>query len=249
MRIFRWLSAAPITPQLDLRRCGWQLAGANLGSEAAVRSPALARADHFEGGFWPEYPDWRFQSHRALVLLTGVDDQEARARLLRQGYGDVLGSQTSLREIEARALRIADQANALPRFREFGRLRLDLFARDGFVGQRPLGMHPREFALMWRLADSPGVAVGKKALVRDVWRMAHIPDTNSLAVHVFRLRSKLAHFGLAGLIKTAPAGGYYFDCGELPALFTPFLLASGDAQESAAMALSAEQVIPWEPKR
>ena len=189
------------------------------------------------------------QPQRALVLLTGVDDADARARFLRLGFGDVVDSHTSLREIEARALRIAALAKVLPHTREIGLLRLDLFARDGFVGQRPLGLHPREFALIWRLADSPGVPVGKKALVRDVWRMAHVPDTNSLAVHVFRLRAKLAIAGLAGLIKTAPTGGYYFDRRGQPAVFTPFLLADADGQEAAAMALSAEQAIPWEPKR
>lgn len=249
MRLFRWLSATPISPRIDLRRCGWQLAGPDHADEEAGRCPVLARADHLAGAGWGEYADWRGQSHRALILLIGVEDQDARARLLRLGFGDVLGSQTSLREVEARALRIGAQASALPRFREFGHLRLDLFARDGFVRQRPLGLHPREFALIWRLAETPGVAVGKKALIRDVWRMAHVPDTNSLAVHVFRLRAKLAIAGLAGLIKTAPSGGYFFDRGELPAVSASFLLAEADGQESAAMALSAEQTIPWEPKR
>ena len=159
-----------------------------------------------------------------------------------------MGSQTSLREIEARAMRIAAHARALPRTRDIGPLRLDLFARDGFVAHRALGLHPREFALVWRLAETPGVAVSKKALVRDVWRMAHVPDTNSLAVHVFRLRAKLAIAGLAGLIKTEPGGGYRLDRVAPVADVAPFMLASGDGQEARAMSLSAEQIIPPEPK-
>lgn len=35
-----------------------------------------------------------------------------------------------------------------------------------------------------------------------------MPDTNSLAVHVFRLRAKLGGAGLDGLVRTAPTGGY-----------------------------------------
>ena len=248
MRLFRWLSARTIPPRYDLSLCGWELAGPKLASDEARCSPALARANHLEHESWQEFADWLLQPQRALVLLTGVDDANERARLLRLGFGDVVDSQTSLREIEARALRIAAQAKALPRTREIGPLRLDLFARDGFVGGRPLGLHPREFALVWRLADSPGVVVSKKALVRDVWRMAHVPDTNSLAVHAFRLRAKLAIAGLAGLIKTEPAGGYYLDRGEPPAAFVTFMLAETDGQEAAAMALSAEQIIAWEPK-
>ena len=127
--------------------------------------------------------------------------------------------------------------DVLPRIRDHGRLRLDLLARDGFVGGRPLGLHPREFALIWRLADSPGIAVEKQALVSDVWRMAHVPDTNSLAVHVFRLRAKLAIVGLADLIQTAPSGGYWLMPSSPPATAAPFMLAETDGQEEAVMAL------------
>ena len=137
-----------------------------------------------------------------LILLIGIDDETARARLLRLGFGDVTGSSTNLHEIEARALRIAAQAETLPRMRRLGQLLLDLFARDGFAHGRRLGLHPREFALIWRLSDSPGEAVTKKMLIRDVWRMAYVPETNSLAVHVFRLRAKLASAGLEWMVQT-----------------------------------------------
>ena len=56
--------------------------------------------------------------------------------------------------------------------------------------------------------DTPGVPVGKLDLLRDVWRMSHVPETNSVAVHASRLRAKLATVGLAGLIQTTPGGGY-----------------------------------------
>lgn len=228
MRLFRWLSARTIPPRFDLRLCGWDLAGPDHASDEARRSPALARADHLEHESWQEFADWLLQPQRALVLLTGVDDANERARLLRLGFGDVVDSQVSLREIEARAMRIAAQAKSLPRTRDIGLLRLDLFARDGFVAQRALGLHPREFALIWRLA--------------------HVPDTNSLAVHVFRLRAKLALAGHAGLVRTEPSGGYYLNRAEPPAVFAPFMLAESDGQEAKATALSSEQIIPWEPK-
>lgn len=174
---------------------------------------------------------------RALILLVGVDDEAQRKRLLRLGFGDVLGSDASLDEIEARAQSIAARSETLPRIRTFGRLSLDLLARDGFVAGRPLGLHPREFALIWRLADTPGKAVEKQALVSDVWRMAHVPDTNSLAVHIFRLRAKLAIFGLADLIQTAPSGGYWLMPTSAPANTARFMLAETVGQDDAAMAL------------
>lgn len=108
-------------------------------------------------------------------------------------------------------VRLSDGEAMMPRFREAGDVTLDLFHRDARVEDRWLGLHPREFALMWRLADCPGERMTRRALLADVWRIHIEPETNSLAVHVARLRAKLEPFGLARLIATHPEGGYYFD--------------------------------------
>lgn len=74
----------------------------------------------------------------------------------------------------------------------------------GQADRRWIGLHPREFALMWRLAECPGEQVTKEALLTDVWRLRHEPETNSLEVHVSRLRDKLALSVLAWLVQTHP---------------------------------------------
>ncbi|MCB2080246.1 MAG: response regulator transcription factor [Novosphingobium sp.] len=145
---------------------------------------------------------------RGDMLLLGIDDSNERARLLRLGFGDVLGGSAHLGEIDARADRIASQKQTLPRVREFGPLRLDLLARDAFAGGRACGLHPREFELIWRLSDQPGIPVSKRTLVKDVWRLGHVPETNSLAVHVSRLREKLKVAGLERMVATSLSGGY-----------------------------------------
>lgn len=104
-----------------------------------------------------------------------------------------------------------ETALMMPRFREAGDVTLDLLHRDGRVVDSWLGLHPREFALLWRLAEQPGVCVSRKQLLADVWRIRYEPQTNSLAVHVARVRAKLEPFGLARLIATHPAGGYFLD--------------------------------------
>ena len=96
----------------------------------------------------------------------------------------------------------------IPRFREAGDVTLDLFHRDGRVDDRWLALHPREFALLWRLSDEPGTPVSAEVLLRDVWRLSFRPETNSLAVHISRLRAKLRVAGLDGLIETLPDGAY-----------------------------------------
>ena len=205
MRLFQWLCATEIPHALDLRRCGWRLTEAEAGSGDSVALAHLATMDpHAWTRLRHNYP----RPQHGRVLLLGVGDSARRARLLGLGFGDVLCDAPVLSEIAARAERVAERIEMLPRHRTIGPLRLDLFARDGFVAGRPLALHPREFALLWRLADRPGEAVSKQALLSEVWRLCHVPDTNSLAVHVFRLRAKLAGAGLEGYVRTAEAGGY-----------------------------------------
>lgn len=104
-----------------------------------------------------------------------------------------------------------DSDTMIPRFRDAGDIVLDLFHRDGRVDDRWLNFHPREFELLWRLAEEPGKRMSRKQLLRDVWRIEHEPETNSLAVHVARIRAKLEPVGLAGLISTHPDGGYFLN--------------------------------------
>lgn len=112
-----------------------------------------------------------------------------------------------------------DRAEMLPRLREIGDVTLDLLHRDGRIEDRWLGLHPREFDLLWRLAERPGERLTKRQLLADVWRINHMPETNSLAVHVARVRAKLDVFGLAHMLVTHPQGGYYLDAPSGPGVF------------------------------
>ncbi len=145
---------------------------------------------------------------RALTILIGIDDSAERADWLRQGFGEVLPARISLSELEMRASRVRMASEAEPRRRRHGTLELDLLLREGTVAGRRLGLHPREFSLLWRLAQTPGRAVAPQDLLSEVWQMSFRPETNSLAVHVCQLRAKLASAGLGGIVSTAPDGGY-----------------------------------------
>ena len=112
-----------------------------------------------------------------------------------------------------------DDETFIPRFRMAGEVTLDLFHRDGRVEDRWLGFHPREFELLWRLAESPGEPITRKQLLSDVWRIDYEPETNSLAVHVARVRAKLSAFGMADILATHPEGGYLLDAPSTAGLF------------------------------
>lgn len=212
---FCWLAPALIPPRYDLQACGWH----HVGKAESGRHPScvyLAPVGNLASPLASHLPSQPGMPRRRQIILLGVGMEQARARLLRLGFGDVLGRMETIHEIAARAERVARSAELIPRYRDFMNLRLDLFARDGFVRGRPLGLHPREFELIWRLAECPGEPVDKASLMAEVWRIGHDTGTNSLAVHVFRLRAKLRVAGLTAAIHTTPDGSYMLDLPDLP---------------------------------
>ena len=207
MRLFRWFSVGPIPTAYDLRRIGWQLMVDAQSSGRGEAHALLGRPHDLP------MPQWLTLSganlaQRKWMMMIDVSESTDRARMLRLGFGDAVGLGPSLDELETRVLRLAQYAEALPRYRWHGSLQLDLLAREAFVAGRAVGLHPREFALLWRLAETPEVSVCAAELLYDVWRLSFRPETNSLAVHVSRLRAKLRTSGVDGLVETLPGGAY-----------------------------------------
>lgn len=207
MRLFRWLSVGPIPTAYDLRHLSLQLL---VDEQSSGRGEAHAQLGRL---YDIPMPQWLSLAAASLVqgkwmMMIDVPESQDRARLLRLGFGDALGYGSSLDELELRVLRLTQHAEALPRYRQHCAVQLDLLARDAFVAGRAVGLHPREFALLWRLAEVPGEAVGTPELLYDVWRLSFRPETNSLAVHLSRLRAKLRTVGVDGLVETLPGGSY-----------------------------------------
>lgn len=206
MRLFRWFSAGPIPAAYDLRRLGWRLLGDSSSSGPAPHA-ALGCPHELQLDQWVNLSAASLVQRKWMMMLD-IDESIERARMLRLGFGDALGRAAGLDELETRVVRLTEMAEALPRYRLQGPVRLDLLAREAYVAGRALALHPREFALLWRLAETPGEAVSSAELLLDVWRLSFRPETNSLAVHVSRLRSKLRLAGVDGIVETDAAGNY-----------------------------------------
>lgn len=191
----------------DLRRLGWRLVEPGIELPQAEAPPLIAMPHRAVIADWITLVS-ASPLRRRRVLAVGVEDPAERARLLRLGFGDAIGGRLELAEVESRALRIEAAMRSLPRERRLGPLRLDLLHREAFVHGRAAGLHPREFLLLWRLSEEPGEAVPAAELRSDVWRLSFRPETNSLAVHLSRLRAKLRTTGLTGLIETGADGTY-----------------------------------------
>lgn len=197
---FGWTAGSDPPARWDLRRTGWELVELARAEVWLIDAGALA-ADGVRAFVEAE-------REKPRLVLLGVEDPAERAALLALGCGEALGSAIGLAELDIRARRLARLSGLVARLREAGPLTLDLVHRDGRVGDNWLALHPREFGLIWRLAEHPGRAVTRPELLRDVWRLRHEPETNSVQVHVSRLRTKLAAHGLRALVASDPGGGY-----------------------------------------
>lgn len=201
---FRWLSQGRIPSTFDLRLSGWSLDDRCEPSSDCI---GIIHAGHLAGNDDDLVLNFPGEVRRFIVVIGAASAQE-RARLLQAGFGEVVPGTIEAGEFEARASRLAELTRWLPRHRRLGELELDLLSREAFGHGKSLNLNPREFALIWRLADNPGEPVSKQDLIQDVWRMGFVPETNSIAVHMSRLRRKLGFVGMSGIIATASAGGY-----------------------------------------
>ena len=199
MGCFRWISPQRLPLGFDLRARGWRLAAA--GDPEAIDCVRLIDVPAIDPG------DPLSPAHRSRSLALGIADSRERALWLARGFGEALGWDTGLDELAARAGRLL--APAWAAIRRHGRLELDPAARDASVNGRRVRLFPREFALLWRLSEEPGMAVPRAELLHDVLGLTIEPGTNALAVHICRLRKKLHAARLSHLLVTGPGGGSY----------------------------------------
>lgn len=206
--IFCWLASQALPASLDLRQRGWELVAFDKDMPEIHGLIGLIDRASYEQGHWAEGLDCDPAERDRALIVIDVSCSRARAQLLRAGIGDAVAPDIFLDELDARARQIMNGLQSLPRVRRIGQLTLDLLEREAYVESRSLNLNPREFALIWRLSETLNRPVSKSTLIQDVWRMGFIPETNSIAVHMSRLRRKLDLVGAKDLIETIPAGGY-----------------------------------------
>ncbi|QWF80052.1 response regulator transcription factor [Amycolatopsis sp. CA-230715] len=135
-----------------------------------------------------------------LVILTARQDEMDVVVGLEAGADDYLTKPVRLAELQARLrahLRrgpVAPQRAALV----IGALEIDVAARRVTLGGSEVALRTKEFDLLAKLAEAPGVAVSRDTLMAEVWDAHWYGSTKTLDVHIAALRRKLGD--------TAPPG-------------------------------------------
>ncbi|WP_017670514.1 response regulator transcription factor [Blastomonas sp. AAP53] len=173
--------------------------------EAARHTPVLCDARRRAAmRAWLDDIPWR----TAPLVFIGVNAPGARARLMDSGADDAVSARIAPAELAARmhtALRSHAAAQGIVRLAGFD---FDTGLRQARWGGRPVPLMPREFDLLLVLARQAGMPVSRDALLRAVWRTVFDPGTNSVEVHICKLRRSLRFLEEGVRIETVRGRGY-----------------------------------------
>jgi len=146
-----------------------------------------------------------------ILILTARAEEIDVVVGLDAGADDYLVKPFRLAELLARVrARLRREPDDGDRIR-IGMITIDRGARQAFVSGDELALRPKEFDLLWALAEEAGRVVRREQLMDDVWDEHWHGSTKTLDVHVAGLRRKLEEAGVEASIATLRGIGYRLD--------------------------------------
>jgi DNA-binding response OmpR family regulator len=143
-----------------------------------------------------------------VIMLTARASDADRVRGFARGADDYLVKPFHYPELVARIGAVLRRANER-RERgaiQIGELRVDPVAREVTLGDQPIELSAKEFALLRTLAEEPTRVFTKEELLRDVWGFKLMGSTRTLDSHASRLRRKLRHSGRRWIVNVWGVG-------------------------------------------
>lgn len=129
-----------------------------------------------------------------LVILTARSEEMDVVVGLEAGADDYLAKPVRLGELLARVRAHLRRGGTGPQTRPaltIGDLRVDTAGRRVSLGDAEVPLRAKEFDLLARLAEEPGIAVSRDTLMSEVWDEHWYGSTKTLDVHIAALRRKL----------------------------------------------------------
>ncbi|MBB5221643.1 two-component system OmpR family response regulator [Amaricoccus macauensis] len=140
-----------------------------------------------------------------VIILTALDQVSDRIEGLNAGADDYLVKPFDLAELSARIGAVARRYTGNPNpLVSHGSLDIDLAARSIRREGRPVALTAREWALFEAFLTRPGQLLSKAQLEDKLYAFGSEVESNTIEVHVSRLRKKLG----AGVIETERGLGY-----------------------------------------
>jgi DNA-binding response OmpR family regulator len=158
---------------------------------ADINGHTLGLLDAVRGGAGP---GGEIDPHTPMIVLTARADELTRVRMFDRGGDDVVGKPFSYPELRGRIRALLRRAHQ-PRpaaVSRVGALTVNHLTREVRVGERPVSLAGKEFALLQAVIADPTRVYTRAELLREVWGLNGQARTRTLESHAARLRAKLA---------------------------------------------------------
>jgi len=117
-----------------------------------------------------------------------------RAELLKKGIDDVVSANIHYSELYERIIKLHQLYDKKKYCRQIGFFEIDYLKRSISFNNIFLPLKPREYLLLEFLLRHSPKPISRSELLLHLWNCKHEPGTNSVEVHIWRLRQKLAEY-------------------------------------------------------
>ena len=161
-----------------------------------------------------------------IILMAECAPPQARIKAFACGADDLVIGSCDPVELLARIRAIArrNKGYQLPPLR-CGQLRLDQSSHEVWVGDRPVHLTRKEYAVLELLVLRKGMALTKEVFLNHLYGGLDEPEAKIIDVFICKVRRKLAEAGVPDIITTVWGRGYtVHDIGShsLPPAVTPW---------------------------
>jgi two-component system OmpR family response regulator len=140
-----------------------------------------------------------------VIILTAMDQLSIRIEGLNAGADDYLVKPFDLSELMARIGAVARRYGGNPNpLTTIGPLTINLAQRSALLDGRSLDLTAREWTVLEKLTQHPGLLVSKSQLEDALFAFGAEVESNAVEVYISRLRKKIGNH----LIHTARGLGY-----------------------------------------
>lgn len=180
------------------------------------KQPSIVVADRMlpDGDGLDAVQALRSANESALIMVvSALGRAQNRIEGLHKGADDYLAKPFDPVELRARLASLLRRAKMITSQDDvivIGDMEIRRKARTVHLNRKHIALSPKEFDLLFYLAENGSHLVTRKMLLENVWGLHFDPQTNVVDVHIGRLRQKIDVPDTPSLLQTIRGKGYLF---------------------------------------